>query len=226
MDIYFLLLVAFIFASYAQIKLQSTYSKTSKIMSNPPMTGQQMARHMLDTHGLNHVQVLQVKGYLSDHYNPRNKTVNLSPDVYNSSSVAAVGIAAHECGHAIQDAQKYPWLKLRAAIIPITNIGSQLAVPLIFIGFLFDIYELQLIGVIGYSLMTVFQLITLPVEFNASNRALKVIEDEKILVDSEYKAAKSTLTAAALTYVAALLSSLTQLLYLISRTKGSKRNRK
>ena len=158
------------------------------------------------------MKVVSTPGHLTDHYNPATKTVNLSESVYSSNSVAAAAVAAHECGHAVQHAEEYGPLKLRSAIIPITNIGSSLSIPIFFIGLLFNYTLLMNIGILLFGLVALFQLITLPVEFNASHRALQTLENEQLLYDDELPGARKVLKAAALTYVAALLMSALQLL--------------
>jgi len=216
-DVYYLVLVlpALLLALWAQFKVNATYKKFSRVQSSRGYTGQQVARMILDQNGLYHVRVEGISGNLTDHYDPRSNVVRLSQGVYNASSVAAIGIAAHECGHAVQHAEKYAPLQLRSAVIPVTNIGSKLAIPLLLVGVIFNYTPLIWVGILGYSLVALFQLITLPVEFNASNRALRTIEGNYILLDNENKGAKKVLTAAALTYVAALAASLAQLLRLM-----------
>jgi len=216
-DVYYLVLVlpALLLALWAQFKVNATYKKFSRVHSSRGYTGQQVARMILDQNGLYHVRVEGISGNLTDHYDPRSNVVRLSQGVYNASSVAAIGIAAHECGHAVQHAEKYAPLQLRSAVIPVTNIGSKLAIPLLLVGVIFNYTPLIWVGILGYSLVALFQLITLPVEFNASNRALRTIEGNYILLDNENKGAKKVLTAAALTYVAALAASLAQLLRLM-----------
>lgn len=225
-DITYLVLVlpAFLFAMWAQIKVQSTYNKYSKVRGSRGYTGAQVARLILDQNGLGHVPVQRVSGNLTDHYDPRADVVRLSQGVYDSPSVAAIGIAAHECGHAVQHVQDYGPMKLRSAIIPVTNIGSKLAIPLLLVGIIFQYTPLIWVGILGYSLVALFQLVTLPVEFNASRRALNTIESNYILSDDEYKGAKKVLTAAALTYVAALAASLAQLLRLLLLFGGGRRD--
>ena len=161
------------------------------------------------------MQVDRIGGKLTDNYDPRSNIVHLSQEVYDSSSIAAIGVAAHECGHAVQHAEEYGPLKLRSAIIPITNLGSSLSIPLFFIGLLFNFSILMNIGILLFGLVALFQLITLPVEYNASRRALSTIGERGLLTDDETRGAKKVLSAAALTYVAALASSLAQLLRLV-----------
>lgn len=215
-DPYYLLLVvpALLLGMLAQTRMQSAYSKYSQISNREGYTGYRAAREILDRNGLQDVQVLEVGGRLSDHYDPRTRVVRLSEDVYRSSTISAVGVAAHECGHAIQHAESYGPLKLRNAIIPVTNLGSSLAIPLILIGaFIGGNASILIdIGLVGYALVSIFQLVTLPVEYNASSRAMAIISGNNMMTLDEQTGVKKVLNAAALTYVAALLSSLAQLL--------------
>ena len=208
-------LPVFIFALYAQNRVRNTYQKYSNVRSGRGFTGYDTARSILDGAGLRNVRVEMVEGHLSDHYDPRTNVVRLSRDVYCSPTISAAGIAAHECGHAIQHAEKYIPITIRGMIVPVTNLGSSLAIPLLFIGFLMGSTILVTIGIIGYALAALFQMLTLPVEFNASSRALSIIQDSYILENEELKGARNVLNAAALTYVAALASSVAQLLRLI-----------
>ena len=182
-----------------------------------------MARLILDDNGLRDVPVQRISGSLTDHYDPRDRVVRLSDSVYGSGSIAAIGVAAHEVGHAVQHATHYAPMKLRSAIIPATNIGSTLSIPLILIGLIFNSQPLALAGVALFSLVALFQLVTLPVEFNASRRALVTLETRDILSREELSGARSVLTAAALTYVAALIQSLAQLLRLLILVGGRRR---
>lgn len=208
---FILVLIPMIIGVWAQYRVSSAYKKYSNVPCANNCTGYQAARRILDENGLRNVPIERVKGNLTDHYDPRTNVVRLSEGVYSSNSVAAVGIAAHECGHAVQYAQGYVPMKIRAAIVPITNFGSKLAVPLVLVGLLLSWYPLAYIGLIGYALIAVFQLVTLPVEFNASSRALAALPGMNI-TEEEQKAVKKVLSATALTYVAALISSITQLL--------------
>ena len=212
---YLLVLPAFLLALWAQFRVQSTYAKYSRVRSVRGRTAAEVARQILDDHGLGYVQVDRIGGKLTDNYDPRTNIVHLSQEVYDSSSIAAIGVAAHECGHAVQHAEEYGPLKLRSAIIPITNIGSSLSIPLFLIGLLFNFSILMNIGILLFGLVALFQLITLPVEFNASRRALSTIGERGLLTDDETRGARKGLSAAALTYVAALASSLAQLLRLV-----------
>ena len=180
------------------------------------MTGAEAAQRLLNSQGIYDVTVRPVSGQLTDHYDPRTKTVNLSDGVYSSTSVAAIGVAAHECGHAIQDAESYAPLKIRGAIVPVVNFGATISWPLILIGIVLGgSRTLIMLGVLLFSLTVIFQLVTLPVEFNASSRALKILGNSHILYDDEISGARKVLTAAALTYVAAAASSILQLLRLL-----------
>jgi len=215
-----LLIPAMILAFYAQFRVKSVYRKYSGVRSTRGHTGQQAARAILDRYGLYHVLVEEGHGTLSDHYDPRSRVVRLSPAVFHGASVSAVGIAAHECGHAIQHEEKFAPLVLRNTIIPVTSFGSRMAFPLLLIGFLMGIESefgatLIMIGIFGFILMALFQLITLPVEFNASSRAMAVIDEAFLLEDDERKGARRVLNAAALTYVAALAVSIAQVLRLL-----------
>jgi Zn-dependent membrane protease YugP len=217
LDSYYLILIVptMLFALWAQSKVKSTFEKYSRVRSSRGYTAAQICRQILDSNGLYHVRIEHIAGNLTDHFDPTSNVVRLSDSVYNSTSVASIGVAAHEVGHAIQYAMGYAPMKIRAAIIPVTNFGSKLSMPLILLGVVLGAYPLVSLGIILFSLMTVFQLVTLPVELNASGRALRTLEGDNILYGEEVKQAKSVLTAAALTYVAALLTSAAQLLRLI-----------
>ena len=210
---------------WAQIKVKSTFSKYSKVASRRSVTGADAARMILDRNGLSNVKIERVSGELSDHYDPKANVVRLSEGVYGSNSVAAIGVAAHECGHAVQHATGYGPIKLRMAIIPATQIGSSLALPLILLGLILSMTGLAYIGVAFFALSTLFQLVTLPVEFNASSRALETLESYGTLDDEELGGAKKVLSAAAMTYVAALAVSLLNLLRLLSIVNSSSRRR-
>ena len=216
-DYYYLILIvpALLIATWAQFKVNSTFNKYSKMRASRDYTAAQIARNMLDENGLYNVSVERVSGNLTDHYDPKANVIRLSDSVYNSTSVAAIGVAAHETGHAIQYAKGYAPIKLRSAVIPLTQIGSTLSMPLILLGFVFSMRPLVIGGIILFSLVALFQLITLPVEFNASRRALEALENREYLYDDELVGARKTLSAAAMTYVAALLVSLMQILRLI-----------
>lgn len=220
----FLVLPAVIFALWAQFNVKSTFSKYSKIASRSGMTGFDSARRILDANGLGSVRIAHVSGDLTDHYNPTDNTIYLSDSVYGSNSAAAIGVAAHEAGHAVQHATGYTPIKIRSAIIPITNIGSNLAMPLIILGIILSFPALAYIGVAAFGLSTLFQLVTLPVEFDASGRALKALEGS--LDGDDLASARKVLRAAALTYVAALAVSLVNLLRLLIIVAGNDRRRR
>lgn len=223
-DSYYILLVILpmILGIWAQAKVSSTFKKYQQHRTSIGYTGAQIARRILDDNGLRHIRVEMTRGRLTDHYDPRAKAVRLSESVYNSMSISAVGVAAHECGHAVQDAKNYLPMKIRSAIIPVTNFGSKLAVPLILIGIIFSIPQLTLIGLFGYLFIALFQLVTLPVEFNASARALATVNHMGASPEDK-KGIRKVLSAAALTYVAALISAVTQFLFLLIRYSGRRR---
>lgn len=225
---FILVLPCVILAIWASSNVNSTFKKYSQVLSSRRLTGADAARRILSFHGISGVSVEQVSGNLTDHYDPRTNVIRLSDSVYGSTSVAAIGVACHEAGHAVQYAQHYAPIRLRAAIIPITNIGSKLAMPLILLGVLLGLGEgvsntFVYLGIACFGLSLVFQLITLPVEFNASRRALQCIEDTGLLSEQEQTGARKTLTAAALTYVAATAVSLAQLLRLLMLFGGRRR---
>lgn len=224
-DIWYIILVlpAVILSLIASAGVNSTFKKYSKVASARGTTGADAARRVLEANGVFGVQIERVNGNLTDHFDPKTNTIRLSDSVYGSTSVAAVGVAAHEAGHAVQYAESYAPMKLRSAIIPVTNIGSNLAMPLVLLGIIFSMPLLADIGILAFSFSTLFQLVTLPVEFNASSRAIKAIEGFAA-GESEVKSAKKVLRAAAMTYVAALAVSLANLLRLIMIV-GSNRRR-
>jgi len=221
MDLYiyyltgFIMIPVVIFAFICQIKVNSNYKKYSKIRNARNMTGAQAAYELLQMNGVTDVRIKRIAGNLTDHYNPRTKEICLSEGVFNSNSIAAVGIACHEAGHACQHAKGYFPLKIRNMVIPVTRFGSYLGIPLALIGIFINWQPLVYVGIILYAAVALFQLITLPVEFNASKRALQTIKANGFLVGTEYTGAKKVLTAAALTYVAALASALATLLRLL-----------
>ena len=210
-----LIIPTMLFAFWAQSRVSSTFNKYSRVMSRGGYTAAEICRRILDSNGLYHVRIEHISGNLTDHFDPSTNVVRLSDTVYGSRSVASIGVAAHEVGHAIQYAVGYVPIRIRAAIIPITNFGSKLSMPLILLGFVFQWQPIVNLGIILFSLMTLFQLVTLPVELNASHRALRTLKEDNILYGEEVSQAKNVLTAAALTYVAALLTSAAQLLRLI-----------
>ncbi|HAT4362988.1 TPA: zinc metallopeptidase [Clostridium perfringens] len=213
---YLILIPAILISAWAQFKVSSTFNKYSTVRSINGYTGAQVARILLNDAGLQEVEIQQVPGRLSDHYDPRAKVLRLSSDVYGSTSVASIGVAAHEVGHAIQDKESYSALVFRNAIVPVVNFSSSLSWILFFIGILLSYSTLVTIGIILFSVVVLFQLVTLPVEFNASSRALKLLEARGILYDKEVDGAKKVLSAAALTYVAATLMAVLQLVRLIA----------
>ena len=228
-DYYYIVLVMpmVLLALFAQFKVNSTFKKYSTVRTMRGATGYDSARMILDKNGLYDVKIERVAGNLTDHYDPRTNTIRLSESVYSSTSVAAVGVAAHEAGHAVQYARGYFPIRLRAAIIPVTNIGSYLSIPLIILGMLFTGgITLAYIGVLMFSLTAVFQLVTLPVEFNASRRAIEALRESYRFEENEIAGARSVLNAAAMTYVAALAVALAQLLRLVLIVGGSNSRRR
>lgn len=213
---YILIIIAAIISLIAQWRVNSAFSKYSRVASMSGMTGAQAARMILQSNGINDVSVQRISGKLTDHYNPSTKVLNLSESVYGSTSVAAIGVAAHECGHAIQHARGYFPLSLRTALVPVANIGSQLSWVFIIVGAILSFNQtLITIGIIMFSAAVLFQLVTLPVEFNASARALEQLESNGILYRDEVSQTRKVLSAAALTYVAAASTAILQLLRLI-----------
>ena len=224
-----LVLPCLLLSMWASSSVNSTFQKFSKVHSIRRLTGAQAAQRVLSANGVTGVQILRVSGKLTDHFDPKSNVIRLSDPVYDSTSVAAIGVACHEAGHAVQYARHYAPIKLRAAIIPITNLGSKLAMPLILAGILLSYlgnfsYTLVYLGIACFSLSLVFQLVTLPVEFNASRRAMNAIENAGILTHEEQRGARKTLTAAAMTYVAATAVALAQLVRLLVLFGGRRRN--
>ncbi|OOB78500.1 MAG: peptidase [Epulopiscium sp. Nuni2H_MBin003] len=220
---YILIILGAIITLAAQAKLTSTFSKYSTIRNARGLTGKEVAEQILRSQGLYDVTVRYVPGNLSDHYDPSSKTVNLSDATYNKTSIAAVGVAAHECGHALQHDENYVPLQMRTLIVPVARFGSMAAVPLIILGMFLSGTTSQLIiqlGIIAFLGAVIFQVVTLPVEYNASNRAVDILESSGILSSSEIPATKTVLNAAALTYVAAVAASLLQLLRLVLITSN------
>lgn len=216
-DLSYLVLVvpALLISLWAQFKVNSAFSNYSKVRTMRGLTGAQASEYILRAHGVTGVRIEHISGNLTDHYDPTANVIRLSDAVYGSTSVAAVGVAAHETGHAIQYAVGYQPIKLRAAVIPASRIGSIASWPLLMLGIIFSYMPLVWLGIGFFCLATLFQVLTLPVEFNASSRALKAIDQWNILSEEEYAGAKKVLTAAALTYVAALLTSIMQLVRLL-----------
>ena len=225
-----LVLPCLLLSLWASANINSTFKKYAQQFSIRRLTGAEAAQRVLAANGVRGVRIDRVSGNLTDHFDPKTNVIRLSDNVYNSTSTAAIGVACHEAGHAVQYAQNYGPIKLRAAIIPITNFGSKIAMPLILIGILLsalgDIsYTFVYLGIAAFSLSIVLQLITLPVEFNSSRRAMQAIESANILTEEEQRGARKTLTAAAMTYVAATAVSLAQLLRLIMIFGGRGRRR-
>lgn len=225
-----IVLPCLILSMWASSSVKNTFNKYSKVKSLRGLTGAEAAQRVLFANGVRNVRIERVSGSLTDHYDPRTNVIRLSDSVHSSTSVAAIGVACHEAGHAVQYAQNYGPIKLRAAIIPLTNIGSKVAMPLILAGILLTVlgnfsYFLVDLGIAAFSLSLIFQLVTLPVEFNASRRAVETIEASGLLTDDEQQGAKKTLKAAAMTYVAATAVSLAQLLRLIVLFGGRGRRR-
>lgn len=208
------ILPGLILAMYAQAKISSAYEKYNKVAASTGLSGAEVARKILDRNGLNYVDIKMVDGKLSDHYDPRDKTLNLSRDVYYKNSIASVSIAAHEVGHAIQDSVDYAPLKIRAALVPLANLGTQLSFILIILGFFFSVFFTKL-GIVLFFFAVLFQIVTLPVEYNASNRAKKELA-MGIITEEDLKGTREVLSAAALTYVASTIVAIGQFLRLLS----------
>ncbi len=222
--LYFLLVVpCLIISLIAQSKVKSTYSKYSGVANMRGLTGAQAAKNILEYYGIYDVQIRMIGGTLTDNYNPKTKIISLSGDVYNGTSVAAVGVACHEAGHAAQHAELYAPIKVREAVIPMCKIGSTLSIPLIMLGYILGFGILVYAGIFLYAGLFIFQLVTLPVEFNASSRALKVIEETNMLTSEELAGSRKVLSAAAMTYVAAMLTSLANLIRIVIRFSGRRR---
>lgn len=205
---------------YAQAKVSSNFNRYSKVVNRRHLTGAQAAEAVLHQHGVYNVRIERVRGNLTDHYDPRTNVIRLSEQVYDSPTIAAVGVAAHEAGHAVQYAENYSPIRIRAALIPLTQIGSQFGIILLIIGILLTYEPLFMVGIILFSFTTLFQLITLPVEFNASRRAMVTIRESGLLTSDEADGARKVLSAAAMTYVAALLMSIVQLLRFVLMFAG------
>jgi hypothetical protein len=223
---YILVLIGALISFIASLNVNGTFKRYSSVGNSRGITAQQAAEAILHSAGIYDVRIERIKGNLTDHYSPNEKVLRLSDSVYGSTSVAAIGVAAHECGHAVQHKVGYAPLKLRSASVPIANIGSNLSWPIILLGLVLGWSGLAEVGVILFTFVVSFQLITLPVEFNASNRALKVLEQQNMLYGNELTGARKVLKAAALTYVAAAFSSILQLLRLLILTQGNSRRRR
>ncbi|MBR4910529.1 MAG: zinc metallopeptidase [Clostridia bacterium] len=221
---YILVIIGALICAAASLNVSRTFKKYNKTFNSRGQTAEEVARTILNSAGILDVRIERISGSLTDHYSPKEKVLRLSEDVYGSTSVAAIGVAAHECGHAIQHKVNYAPLTLRSLSVPIANFGSILYLPIIILGFILGNMGLAQIGVLLFCLIVLFQLITLPVEFNASRRAITVLAESNILSPDELVGAKKVLTAAAMTYVAALFSSLLQLLRLVLLTRGNRRD--
>ena len=221
---YFLVLIGAVISMIASSKVKTTYAKYGNVRSRSGMTATEAARRILDNAGLRHIRIEKVAGDLTDHYSPNELVLRLSDTTIHSTSIAAIGVAAHECGHAIQHAKHYVPLNVRNAIVPVVNLGSKLSWPMILIGLLLGIAGFLDLGIILFSFSLIFQLITLPVEFNASSRALQILDESGMLYDDELRGAKKVLSAAAMTYVAAAIATLLSLLRLIILFGGRRRN--
>ena len=227
-----ILIPCIIFSYWASSNVNSTFNRYSRQISARRLTGAQAAQRVLAANGVTGVRIERIAGNLTDHYDPRTNVIRLSDSVYDNCSTAAIGVACHEAGHAVQYATHYAPIKLRAAIIPVTNFGSRLAMPLIMLGVVlssvsYSLYSFVYVGILCFSLSLVFQLVTLPVEFNASSRALKAIENGNLLTNEELVGARKTLKAAAMTYVAATavaLGQLVRLLLIFGRRGNNRRN--
>lgn len=221
-DIINLVLIIVIIAipSWASYKVKSTYNKYSKLKVKSKMSGVEVARKILDKNGLTNVYVVETKGTLSDHYDPKRKVIKLSKNIFHDESVASVAVAAHEVGHAIQDKEGYTYMKVRSVLVPFVNFTTQIGYVVIFIAIITNLLELFMIGILSISVMLVFQLITLPVEFDASNRAFKELDQLGVLEPVESRGVKNMLFAAAMTYVAAVLTSALNILRFILIARG------
>lgn len=215
MEYYLLTILAFLITITAQIFVNGSYSKTRKIKNKHNLTGEEVARTILDKNGLRNVQIEEVHSTLGDHYDPKTKTVRLSSDIYHNTSIASASVAAHECGHAIQDKDDYTFLRIRHALIPIVNFSSYAGYIAIVIGCIFSSINLIWVGILMEIIILLFQLVTLPVEFNASSRALKQLEELNLLEKSEIKYSRKMLGAAAMTYVASVAAAVLEILRLL-----------
>ena len=221
---YLLVLIGAVISMIASTKVKTTYAKYENVRNHGGMTAMEAARCILDNAGLRHIRIERISGDLTDHYSPKEQILRLSDTTIHSNSIAAIGVAAHECGHAIQHAKKYAPLSIRNTIVPVANLGSQLSWPMILIGLIFGITGFLDLGILFFSFSLIFQLITLPVEFNASSRALQILDESNMLYEDELRGAKKVLSAAAMTYVAAAIATLLSLLRLIILFGGRRRN--
>ena len=214
-----LILLIIIIPLLAQLKIQSSYNRYKRVENNKKKSGFEVAREILDKNGLEDIYIVEIKGELTDHYDPTKKVVRLSTDIFHVETIAAAAVAAHECGHAIQDKESYTFLKIRSAIYPVVNVATSISYYIILIGFLMQAFQLIYLGIALTCCGLLFQVVTLPVEFDASRRALEKLQDYKIVDNSEFAGAKEVLTAAALTYVAGVLASMLQIFRLILAAK-------
>lgn len=214
-----LILLIIIIPLLAQLKIQSSYNRYKRVENNKKKSGFEVAREILDKNGLEDIYIIEIKGELTDHYDPTKKVVRLSTDIFHGETIAAAAVAAHECGHAIQDKESYTFLKIRSAIYPVVNVATSISYYIILIGFLMQAFQLIYLGIALTCCGLLFQVVTLPVEFDASRRALEKLQDYKIVDNSEFAGAKEVLTAAALTYVAGVLASMLQIFRLILAAK-------
>lgn len=214
-----LILLIIIIPLLAQLKIQSSYNRYKRVENNKKKSGFEVAREILDKNGLEDIYIVEIKGELTDHYDPTKKVVRLSTDIFHCETIAAAAVAAHECGHAIQDKESYTFLKIRSAIYPVVNVATSISYYIILLGFLMQAFQLVYLGIALTCCGLLFQVVTLPVEFDASRRALEKLQDYKIVDSSEFAGAKEVLTAAALTYVAGVLASMLQIFRLILAAK-------
>ena len=214
-----LILLIIIIPLLAQLKIQSSYNRYKRVENSKKKSGFEVAREILDKNGLEDIYIVEIKGELTDHYDPTKKVVRLSTDIFHGETIAAAGVAAHECGHAIQDKESYTFLKIRSAIYPVVNVATSISYYIILLGFLMQAFQLIYLGIALTCCGLLFQVVTLPVEFDASRRALEKLQDYKIVDNSEFAGAKEVLTAAALTYVAGVLASMLQIFRLIFAAK-------
>lgn len=221
---YILVIIAFALTMFASFGVKATFSKYDKVRNARGITGSMAARRILDANGLQNIRIEHVNGNLTDHYSPNENVIRLSDATYNSDSVAAIGVAAHECGHAVQHKVGYVPIKIRNSIVPLVNIGSAASMPLFFIGLILGMTQLAFAGAILFGLVLVFQIVTLPVEINASSRAMKTLDGMGLLEGDELAGAKKTLTAAAMTYVASVASTALQLLRLLMILNNRRRD--
>lgn len=214
-----LILLIIIIPLLAQLKIQSSYNRYKRVENNKKKSGFEVAREILDKNGLEDIYIVEIKGELTDHYDPTKKVVRLSTDIFHGETIAAAAVAAHECGHAIQDKESYTFLKIRSAIYPVVNVATSISYYIILLGFLMQAFQLIYLGIALTCCGLLFQVVTLPVEFDASRRALEKLQDYKIVDNYEFAGAKEVLTAAALTYVAGVLASMLQIFRLILAAK-------